>query len=112
MQINGFNGSLPLHMARAYGIQPPARPVQPQQAASINNTPAVNAQRVDSYQPTSAVNQLVAGKVSQSVNFDPAPSQAQRGIAVNQIFQMYTRAADKVEAAVAVQIGKTIDLRA
>lgn len=103
-----IDSSLPMHIARAYGVQParpaagpkPAEPTQPVQAA----------QPVDAYEPagrTSPVSQLIAGKVSHAVDFDtstlPRPE-------ANEPFQLYTRAADKIEAAVAVQMGRSLDV--
>jgi hypothetical protein len=42
------------------------------------------------------------------VNFDASPrSQQPNAIA----YQMYTRAADRIEAAVAVHVGRTLDVR-
>jgi hypothetical protein len=108
MQINGINGSFPIHAYKAYGVTP-GRPAAPQPAAPT--APIATPQRPDAYEPTSAVNQLVAGRVSQPINFDSTLNAApQTGPA--QVFQMYTRAADKIEAAVSIQIGKSIDVQA
>ena len=108
MQINGINGSFPIHAYKAYGVTP-GTPATSQPAAPT--APITNSQRPDAYEPTSAVSQLVAGRVSQPINFDSNLNSApQAGPA--QVLQLYTRAADKVEAAVSVQIGKSIDVHA
>ena len=55
----------------------------------------------------SSIDQLIAGKVTQAVDFNtstlPRPS-------TSEPFQLYTRAADKIEAAVAVQVGRALDV--
>ncbi|MBL9148013.1 MAG: hypothetical protein JNM94_04900 [Phycisphaerae bacterium] len=93
---------MPLNLgaaARAYGVARPA-PVRP--SAAPNQTPDA---------PTSGtapktVNGLVAGAVR--VPADPANAPATTPQAA---FAMYTRAADRIEAAVQVAVGRTIDVR-
>ena len=107
MDIRGVNHALSFQMAKAYGVSAARQPMP------INSpTPPLRAQQPDSFEPASSAQRLVAGKVAQPVNFDPAASVANNGSAsVAPVYQMYTRAADKIEAAVAVQIGRAIDLR-
>ena len=103
-----IDSSLPMHIARAYGVTP-NRPAAGPKAA--DPTQLVQPVRpADAYEPAnriSPIDQIVAGKVSQAVDFDtstlPRPS-------ANEPFQLYTRAADKIEAAVAVQVGRALDV--
>lgn len=86
MRITGSNGcNLPRHVSQAYGMKPAAR-------------------------PEAAAQRLVAGTVTQPPAFD-GPAIANRINLMNGALQLYTRAADKIEAAVAVQLGRAIDLR-
>jgi hypothetical protein len=101
LRLTGI-GTLPLHAAKAYGVRPAAAPIAP--AAPVPLRP----QPVDSFQPSRAVQNLVAGNVNQAVDF---ASVAPRPAASSHALQMYTRAADKIEAAVAVQIGRTLDVQ-
>ena len=88
MRITPPNMFPPMHIARAYGVQPTAPLAQ-----------------------TQAARQLVAGNVSQAVSFDAAQAVRSAGSPSPAVFQMYTRAADRVEAAVGVQIGRSIDVK-
>jgi len=106
MQITGpINHAqpLPFQAAKAYGVPQP-RPAT-DVAGMIRPTT-----RSDAVNLSPGVQNLVAGAVSQSASFDnPRPP----SVAVpGHVLQMYTRAADKIEAAVAVQHGRTIDLKA
>lgn len=106
MRINGVHNPLSFQMAKAYGVGA-ARPAPP-----INNlTPPLRNQPPDSFQPASSVQRLVAARVTQPVNFDGANAAAERAQPAPPVLQMYTRAADKIEAAVAVHIGRSIDIR-
>lgn len=79
-----IDSALPMHIARAYALKP-AAPAQPVQAAT----------------------KLVAGRVDKPVDFNAAtPAQGP-----SNVFQLYNRAADKVEAAVAVQVGRQLDVK-
>ena len=55
---------------------------------------------------TRAPDQLIAASVSQPVSFDAL---AQANSAPQAALQLYTRAADKLEVAIALQVGRTID---
>ncbi len=81
--------SIPLHVARAYGLE------VAQRAA------AVKAVRTADHES------LVAGRVPGQVSFLPDAASTDRSAGP---YSLYNRAADKVEVAVAVQIGRTIDL--
>ncbi len=87
-----IRGPLPFHVAKAYGaVAPPATPVS---SAKLS---AASAQR------------LVAGTVS--VPADPAlASNAPHATARSaDSFPLYTRAADRVEVATAVALGRNVD---
>lgn len=81
--------------ARAYGVARPA-PIRPAASPETATSPAA----------PKAVNGLVAGAVR--VPADPANAPATTPQAA---FAMYTRAADRIEAAVQVAVGRTIDVR-
>src|SRR5690606_29760601 len=106
MRIVGSFGSIPPHVMKAYGLRPTAATPP---TASLNSIGAPT--RADAYRPRETVQQLIAGKVSQPVDFNAAPP-ARPAAAQAQVFQLYTRAADRIEAAVAVQLGRTLDVKA
>jgi hypothetical protein len=87
-----IDGSLPFHIARAY-------------RASGLSGPALATRAVES-QSAAGPQRLVGATVGRAVDFHASPAAASLGA-----FQLYTRAADKVEAAVAVQVGRTLDLQ-
>jgi hypothetical protein len=88
--------SLPFHVSRAYGMTGSA-PLRPA-------TPAVPPTAL---QPArNAINQLVAGTVARPPEFSASFA---AGATAPPALQLYTRAADKVEAATAVQIGRMFD---
>jgi hypothetical protein len=91
MRITG--ASLPFSIAKAYGVKPagPSAPVSPPAAPLAARSSQAAA--------------LVAGTVSTPVNFEIAARIPGQGV-----LPMYTRAADKVEAAVAVQVGRKLDI--
>ncbi|MCA9289567.1 MAG: hypothetical protein KDA25_00470 [Phycisphaerales bacterium] len=121
MQITG--SPIPFQAARAYGIQP-ARPVAPTSAADA--TSAVDrASAVDRtgsvgrvQRPTATpdlrridnpiLRKLVAGQVAQPIDFSGAATPMPKD---ELTLPLYTRAADKIEAAVAVNRGRRIDVR-
>jgi hypothetical protein len=82
-----IDSALPMHIARAYAIKPSA--------------PAAAAAKPQ------AVNDLVAGRVAKGVDFN-APAAPMAG---GNVLQLYNRAADRVEAAVSIQIGKQLDVK-
>jgi hypothetical protein len=87
---------LPFNIASAYGLKKPA-------AASGAANPA-GAQIA-----SPARNDLVAGRVRGGVDFETRSSA--NASVPPQVLSIYRRAADKVEAAVAVEVGRIIDLR-
>ena len=90
MRING----MPAHVARAYGAPPPVKSAQP---ASATKSAA------ETRKPESLVAATVPGKVNFQGTIAPTTSP--------DAFAMYTRSADRVEAAVGVALGRTIDVR-
>lgn len=94
------DGSLPMHIARAYGVRAAAPVAPPAAAAAATARPAG----------------LVAGTVAVRPDFvtgDPGTAPPAATVARSAgSYAMYTRAADLVEAAVSVQVGRTIDLTA
>ena len=92
---------LPSHVARAYGVSPSgqARAVPPMSAPG-------SAAPARTTQAAAPPRDLVAGTVRQPVEFEtPAMPSPPPGAS----FPLYTRAADKVEAAVAVEVGRVVD---
>lgn len=93
MRIDG--SSIPFHLARAYGIQQPARP------APVQEVPAeVRAQAA-----ASPARQLVAARVPGSIDFSteqPRPTA--------DAIPFYRAPWEKNAAAVAVQLGRGVDL--
>jgi len=92
-----------MHIARAYGVTPsnptPQSPGSPGAPHTEKPATTPNNERMQS---------LLAARVAEPVNFD-APTAASDAEAP--ALPLYTRAADKVEAAVAVQVGRTIDVK-
>lgn len=104
MQISG---SIPMHVARAYGVAPSPGP-GPGSGPVAPTAPAGGARAIDARadEPASdRLRALIGGTVRGPVDFTTA-SPARSGA-----FQMYTRAADKIEAAVDVQLGRAIDVK-
>lgn len=66
------------------------------------------ATRANHSGPSHATNQLVAGAVRQTPHFEAA--QAERSYAQGPL-QLYTRPADRNEAAVGVALGQNVDVR-
>ena len=88
---------LPSYVARAYGVTQPerARAVPPMSPPAA----PLPARTTQSKAPPSG---LIAGIVRQPVEFETPTTPSAS-------FPLYTRAADKVEAAVAVEVGRVID---
>ena len=105
MQIGG---SFPIHIARAYGAGPikssaSATPVKAFAPPSpLDQTPG------DVEPPGRSIDRLVAGQVRQSVDFDLTSTLANPA---GSALPLYTRAADKIEAATGVLLGRSLDIR-
>lgn len=111
MRTSGAGNLIPPHIARAYGV-PPARsvaqPASTQPSARCNAVQGPSATTSPSaIQPGCAAQSLVAGRAPGPITFD--------GVSIPRtnpgVLHLYTRAADKIEAATAVQIGRTLDIR-
>lgn len=104
MRIDGSNNSfMTSNIARAYGV-PQARQAQP--AIPTQPVAGVESMAFTPRLPTNAQS-LVAGHVRGSVEFDGVSVPRSNPASLN----LYTRAADRIEAATAVQIGRTIDVK-
>lgn len=74
------------------------------------NLPAPDTRlRLSTLAPVGRAHRLVAAKVRQAVSFDQI-AQSPSVPASSSALQMYTRAADRIEAAVGVHIGRQIDV--
>lgn len=104
-----INGSIPVHVARAYGVNraQPTRPAGPATPAQ----PVARIRPSDSHEPgqtsNAKIDALVAGRVDQPISFQGAAAPKS---APNAVLQLYTRAADRIEAATAVQLGRSLDV--
>lgn len=105
-------GPIPFHAsvqaARAYGVAQPARTAaNPASGLTPNSVAATTATP-----PAARADRLVAGRVS--VNADPslAPTQAPSATTAGGSFALYNRAADRIEVATSVAIGRTVDRQA
>lgn len=114
-----IDGAIPPHVARAYGISP-TRSAVPAPAPAA---PATPARLVDARVTNERIQMLVAGRVPGGVHFDGAADQTAASGAAAQArtagvptsapgaMALYTRAADRVEAALGVALGRTVDIR-
>jgi hypothetical protein len=84
--------SLPLHVRRAYGMPSPPTPAQSVRPASATPT-----------------HPLAAAKVAGPVDFD-APADRPAAAADTGALQLYRRVADRIEAAVGVELGRRLDV--
>jgi hypothetical protein len=96
---------MPQQAAKAYGASPLQRPA----TTAASTTHDAFTLRPDRYESASPAKSLVAGSVSGSVDFSPQTIKAP--LASANALQMYTRAADRVEAAVGVALGRTLDIK-
>ena len=78
-----ISGSLPQHIARAYSVAAPVRPPAAPPATG-----------------------LVGGRVDTPVEFDQTAAPSVPGA-----LPLYVRAADRIEAAVSVQVGRSVDVK-
>lgn len=103
MRIDGVNFTnglqLPRHIASAYGVR----------AASPAPSGAPGAPfRI--HQPPAGPQQLIAGRVKGQVAFDGAQTAPARTDERPPVLHLYTRAADRVEAAIGVELGRRLDV--
>jgi hypothetical protein len=97
---------IPFSAARAYGI---ARPAPVRAAAPVTAPTPVTAPKPETpaLETPERVQRLVAGRVPGMVDFDSARNGAQRA----DRFTLYTRAADRIEAATGIELGRALDIR-
>jgi hypothetical protein len=100
-----IDSSLPLHIARAYGVMPTKHAAPTAQPGAI--APTQPTEKVAAQEPAENVRQLIAGRVRGPVDFASASTPTSPAGA----YQLYTRAADKIEAAIAVRTGQAIDVK-
>jgi hypothetical protein len=99
-----ITGSIPNHIARAYGITP-----KPSAAPVSRTAPVTSPQLTGNVTPapaTERIQNLIGARVSGGIDFAAASTPTRPGGA----YQLYTRAADKIEAATAIQIGRSLDV--
>jgi hypothetical protein len=109
MRITGTGNLIPSHVARAYGLpqsRPIARPASTQPIAACAPAQGASATPSSAIGGSRAAESLIAGRAPGPITFD--------GVSIPRtnpgVLQLYTRAADKIEAATAVQIGRTLDI--
>ena len=103
-----IDGQLPVHIAQAYGISRVAplrgpRPTAPSQPVHRTHS-AQNAARPGAI----GAERLIAGRVAGQVDFSGS---ATRDPNLTGTLQLYTRAADMLEAAIGVHLGRAIDVQ-
>ncbi len=104
MQIGG---SFPIHIARAYGARP-AQSSAPGIPIKAIAPPTRPDQTLNGSAPLGqTIDKLIGGQVNQSVNFDIASTPVNPA---GNALQLYTRAADKIEAATGVLLGLSLDI--
>lgn len=104
----------PYHIARAYGLTPPARP-----APSRPSQPAAAEQAGGAHQVSGAtrllsqerpgISRLVGGRVPGSVDFSSGEAMPQKG---GMVIPFYRHPADQNAAATNIQIGRALDVSA
>lgn len=105
------SGSIPFHIARAYGLQPAQRSAPTQQAQQVQQTGAVAAAGAAPGKLPSAAQKLVAAVVPGKVDFSgDTPVQVSGGGGGTSALSMYRHPADRNAAATAVSIGKSLDV--
>ena len=100
--------SIPFHVAQAYGVKPtrPATPTAPAAPTAPTKPVAPSAPT----QPTAGsekIQQLVSGRVPGPVDFYSASTPTSPAGA----YQLYTRAADRIEAATGIRLGSQLDVK-
>ncbi|MCH8343531.1 MAG: hypothetical protein IH983_06050 [Planctomycetes bacterium] len=95
----------PAQLVELYGIKPSGL-ARPDQSAATHR-PHEAGGRAEPPRLDRTVARLVAGVVRGPIAFGPQP---QPGTPVGATLPLYKRAADKVEAAVAVHLGRMIDV--
>ena len=103
-----IDGPIPFHVAQAYGVKSPTAlgKINPLQLPAPPD--AGQTEAAQTIKPSENVQQLIAGKVVQPVDFDSASTPARPS---GPVLQLYNRAADTIEAATGVHLGRSLDLK-
>jgi len=96
---------MPIQVARAYGVKPARTAAPVRQVESVRQVRPI--ERAAEQQINENIEKLIAGTVKGPVDFSAASTPTSPAGA----YQLYTRAADKVEASMAVQVGRAIDIK-
>ncbi|MBX3374376.1 MAG: hypothetical protein KF817_11120 [Phycisphaeraceae bacterium] len=101
-----IDGSLSLHAARAYGVSP-GHAAGTSRLPAPDGTGAIAPTQAASRTGTRDVHAIVGGRVPGGVEFErpSIPAAALQGLS------LYTRAADRVEAATGISLGRSLDVR-
>ncbi|MCH2132420.1 MAG: hypothetical protein MK116_01595 [Phycisphaerales bacterium] len=100
-----IGGPYPFRAAAAYQVGRSAHPGPVQTSAT---RPVQVAEPTRSVNTPAAINRLVAARVPGGMDFDTA---ALTPVRQGDAFQLYSRAADRIEAATGVQRGRLVDIR-
>ncbi|MGI9014654.1 MAG: hypothetical protein ACR2GY_10445 [Phycisphaerales bacterium] len=112
MRIDSFTSSFPIGQARkAYAAAKIPQMGEPGRSAKVNELATVRSiadiQSLPGVSRSRAIDHIVGGTVHQPISFDGAAT-----VSGNGALPMYTRAADKVEAATGIALGRAIDVSA
>lgn len=106
-----IHGSIPFHLAQAYAARPAGGAMHIgtlQSPAGLSASPGLNiAGQARHATRSPLIDRIVGAIVHRPMEFDGAAT-----VSPSASLQLYTRAADKVEAAVAVNVGRAIDITA
>lgn len=101
-----IDGTLSLHAARAYGVFP-GHAAGTSRGAAPDSTGAIAPVHAASHTSVRDVRAIVGGRVPGGVEFErpSIPPASLQGLS------LYTRAADRVEAATGISLGRSLDVR-
>ncbi|MCA9295611.1 MAG: hypothetical protein KC983_03820 [Phycisphaerales bacterium] len=102
-----ISGSLPFNVAQAYGVRGGKGSCDTCQTPAVQKISTVRPATGDD-DPAAHVRSLVGGSVNAAVQFDGASTQP---VARTGAFTLYTRAADTIEAATSIALGRQLDVR-
>lgn len=116
--MDGLTGPIPFHIAKAYGVRAaidPSRNGKPVSAVGRMD-PSVVRPAFPSDQFAARLDAMVSGTVESPIGrgegFDAPPAAATTRAPGSDRFQMYTRAADRIEVSTKIALGTQIDTRA
>jgi len=106
-----IQGSIPFHVAQAFGIRSVAPTINLAKSHALTDSTHLNGDLASNapagVKRSPLIDRIVAATVHRPIEFDGAAT-----VSPSASLQLYTRAADKVEAAVAVNVGRAIDVSA